>query len=283
MRLLSILLSLVLFSSSAFSASIWHVTGKQEFYLFGTLHVLRPDTYPLPAVYERAMAQCDVLWLEVDIDELADPTIARSIGQKMRLPEGERLINQVSESTYHALQRLAEQAGLSLDYLQELKPWAVVNMLTLTLFQQQGFDVDHGLDGYLYAQAKEKRLPVYAFESLLWQIDLFDELARVTGDRFVEFSTNDIEQGAQLIENMVQYWQEGDVEALYDQADFTDYPDIEDRLLSQRNNRWMSALLNPTNKAVGTTCVAVGALHMASEKGLLAQFKAAGYTLQRLP
>lgn len=280
MRVLLLTLSLC-YSASVIGASIWHVQGEQEWYLFGTIHVLQPDAYPLPDSYDRVFRRCANLWLEIDPAALSEPATLQQVRNIMQLAAGQTLKSQVSADAYRHLTALADSAGLPLVNLQGLKPWAVVNVLTLSLFEQRGFATDQGLDLYLAEQAKAQDIPIRPLETVMQQMTLFNELAAAIPDEFITFSTNDLDRVDLLVADMVRYWQEGDVEALYRAADFKSYPTVEAAMLSERNRDWMDQFKRAKMLA-SPQCIAVGALHMAGEEGLLAQFKQAGYRVTRV-
>ena len=280
MRALLLTLGLC-YSATALGAPIWHVQGEREWYLFGTIHVLRPDTYPLSDRYEEVLDLCTNLWLEVKVDALTDPDILHQVRSIMQLPTGATLKTQTSAQAYRHLTALADRAGMNLADFNGLKPWAVVNILTLNLFQQRGFASDQGLDLYLAQQAKARQIPIRALETVMQQMRLLDELAADYPDDFVTFSTNDLDRVDQLVAEMVHNWQQGDVEGLYALADFQAYPAVEEAMLSQRNNDWMRQF-DQAHDQSSPQCIAVGALHMAGESGLLAQFKRAGYQVSQV-
>ncbi|MDN3647807.1 TraB/GumN family protein [Reinekea marina] len=277
----SIFTAFLLVLTTAHAASIWHVTGDQEYYLFGTIHVMKPESYPLPKVYEEAFSQCDQLWLEIDQKEMEDTALLLEAQKMMLLPAGEILDQQVSENSLNQMKELAEIAGINLGLFQGLKPWAAVNVLTLTVMQMQGFDVERGLDEHLAGWAERDGIPTQGFESLLWQMRMLDNLGTTYTEEFIEFSTNEMDNVEQLVEQLVSYWQQGDVESLYQQAAFENYREIEQAMLTDRNNNWMGILTNSPQQN-STVCVAVGALHMAGEFGLIEQFKQKGFQVKRL-
>jgi uncharacterized protein YbaP (TraB family) len=53
---------------------------------------------------------------------------------------------------------------------------------------------------------------------------------------------------------------------------------IEAKLLTERNERWVKAIQELLSKQ--STFFAVGAMHLVGENGLIAQLKAAGYTVE---
>lgn len=277
---LAIILMLLLLPLHSQAASLWQVQGKQDFYLFGTMHMLPSEAYPLADVYQQAMAQCDNLWLEVDIAELSDTQLALDMQSLMMQTDGQTLIDTLSPKAYQALQQLSDAAGIDISALQHVKPWAAVNFLTTEMMKQRGLNAENGLDSYLHRYAESKNLPVNAFEDALWQLSMMDSLASQNYDRYLEFSTQDLDDVDLNLAKLYHYWRTGSAESMYQQANFDDYPLIEQVLVSQRNYRWFKTLQQqPRNK---THCVAVGALHMAGPNGLLKQFEQAGYQVKPL-
>jgi uncharacterized protein YbaP (TraB family) len=276
-----IIVTIILFTLSlnTHGASIWHVEGEQEFYLFGTIHVLRPDAYPLPSIYNETLKKCDSLHMEVDLDELNDKSVMLQLQKIMLLPTGEKLKDQMSADAYKQLELLASKANVPLGLMQGLKPWAAANQLTLMIFQQKGF-TGEGLDMYLHAYAKKSGLTVDGFETLLWQLSMFDDLSNENTDDFVEFSTEDISEVDVMVEELYRNWQQGNYKTLYKEAKFDEFPQVEKAMLSNRNQAWMSKLLNQNKEEV--QCVAVGLLHMAASHGLIAQFEKNGYRITQL-
>ena len=68
-----LLFSLALFAVIAVNAqtSVWKVTGKgTTMYLAGTIHLLRPSDFPLPAQFDSAYAHSATIALETNSDEL---------------------------------------------------------------------------------------------------------------------------------------------------------------------------------------------------------------------
>ncbi len=274
----SIFLFSLLLTAQASAYSIWTVTGHgQMFHLFGTIHVLTPDTYPLPEIYDTTLAQCDRLYLEIDTREIADALVLQQVQSVMLLPEGEKLRDQLSKESYEELDKLAKAAGVPLGMIQGLKPWAAVNQLTLIIFQKYGFTAE-GLDMTLQARAQAKNIEVLGFESIMWQLDMFDSLAEKYSDDFMAFSTEELDDVPTLVSQLYKQWQNGDYETMYLKAGFDGYPEIEKAILTDRNNAWMKELLK--SPLAQTTCAAVGTLHMGGKSGLIEQFKSRGYTVK---
>ncbi|WP_187265487.1 TraB/GumN family protein [Reinekea thalattae] len=273
-------LLLLIVSSISQAVSIWQVEGKQTFYIFGTVHMMKPSSYPLPEVYDHAFNQCDDLWLEVDTTETSDPSVVTAMQQLMLLPQNKTLSREVSAANYSRLQQLAEYAGSSLQPFEQVKPWMVANILSVAVMQQQGLQADLGLDSYLQNKAVQKGIPVHAFETSVWQLSMLDDAANLDINKYISFATQDIDQIDQYIEQLYRYWEIGNPDRLYKIAKLDTYPEIEQRILTQRNDKWFATLSQES--ASQTHCVAVGTLHLGGKNGLLDQFKAANYRVTQL-
>ena len=95
------LLLLLLFRTSEIAAQkasqapakscLWKVVSKQStVYLLGSVHLLKPDAYPLSRAIEQAFDDATQIALEVNMDSLNSPDAQRMILTKALLPEGAR-------------------------------------------------------------------------------------------------------------------------------------------------------------------------------------------------
>src|ERR1043165_5396494 len=79
----------------------WKVQGEKcSVYLLGSVHVLKAENYPLPAVFENAFSNASVVVLETDIGGMMKPETQMGLMTKALLPEGQSLKDLLSEKTY---------------------------------------------------------------------------------------------------------------------------------------------------------------------------------------
>jgi len=79
-------------------------------------------------------------------------------------------------------------------------------------------------------------------------------------------------------------WEEGDERALEHAViddTRTEYPDLYRMLFLDRNNAWMTVLTHEMEGS-GVDFIAVGAGHIIGSDGLVAQFRARGYRVERV-
>lgn len=75
-KLIAGLCALLSVSASA-ETSLYEITkGDQKIYLGGTIHVLRSSDYPLPAEFEQAYENANILVLETDMKKASSLNLA---------------------------------------------------------------------------------------------------------------------------------------------------------------------------------------------------------------
>ena len=108
--------------------------GKTS-YLLGTVHVWKPEWFPLNPAIEKAFAEAKTLAVEADA---AKVDMAAAV-QRMMLPGSETLEGRLNRSLYE--RTMAEAARLSVPEaaVSKMKPWGVMLILAATKLQQLGF------------------------------------------------------------------------------------------------------------------------------------------------
>lgn len=262
------------------AAPIWKASGPGEFYFFGTFHLLRESDHPLPEVFQRTFEQCDRLWFETDLNALAEPEILLQVQEAMRLPAGTLLNDVLSPEAFADLKAAAAQEQLPLAILLPLKPWAAGVVLSTTAMSRLGFQPEYGIDTYLHRQAEQQGLPVAYLEDPLEQFQFLNQAGDMAADEFIEQTLTEMSNIETLMSDMVAAWKAGDLSTLNDVGALDQYPGLEEILLHQRNRNWLAILLG-LQDSPGTECVAVGALHLSGEQGLLNAFESAGYRISQ--
>src|ERR1041385_7929738 len=103
--------------------SLWKVQGKTNVvYVLGSIHLLKPEDYPLAPVIESAFSNASVAVFEVDIDEMAKPEVQFQLMSKAQFPEGRKLQDELAPDLYTNLVKYATAAGLPAAMLDRFKP-----------------------------------------------------------------------------------------------------------------------------------------------------------------
>ena len=278
--LLALVLSVPLVAASP--SFLWKVTtpAGHSLYLAGSLHLLSSEYYPLAPAFDERFAEADLLVEEVDMGEMAAPASQMLMLQRGMMPAGQTLDSVLSPATLEAVKNKAAELGLPLAPLQLFKPWALALTLQGMEWQKAGFDANLGLDKHFYDLATGKSMQVQGLETLAFQIGQFDSLSMPLQDRMLADSLKEMATTSTQVGEMARAWKAGDAVAIEKivLADLKSEPQMYERLLVARNRNWLpkldALLARPT-----PAFVVVGAAHLVGPDGLLAAFKAKGYTV----
>lgn len=263
---------------------LWEVRSDSdtEGYLVGSVHLMKPDIYPLGAAFDEAFAASDVVAFEVNLDSVQ--TQAPTLFPQFGMYAGDKTLEDaLPEDTFAMLQATTDSLGIPLAQLQRMEPWAVSMTLPVMLYQQAGYNPNSGIDAHFFERAKEAGKPVHALETLEEQFHTLDTLSPEMQERLLRQSLQDAGRTVQLMDEMVDAWMQGDIEHLetiFQDEMEQDFPALYQRLLIERNQNWMpkiEQMLNGEERPM----IVVGAGHMAGSDGLIAMLKAAGYTVEQ--
>src|SRR5262249_47284561 len=121
--------------------TLWKVEGKTNaVYLLGSVHLLKPEHYPLPAVIESAFTNAKVAVFETDIDALERPDPQFKLLGRATLPEGQTLAGHLSPAVYASFMRHIQDSGLPVMMFEQLQPSVAAMMLEVLELQKLGLD-----------------------------------------------------------------------------------------------------------------------------------------------
>jgi hypothetical protein len=148
--------------------------------------------------------------------------------------------------------------------------------------QKKGYDAEQGVEQVIEREAQKDGKPGCGLETFDEQLALLDTLP---AEEQLELLLQSLEESKgieQQMQRLYEAWKDGDAGPLARQLDedFADYPDLADRLIYARNERWadqVAALLEGPDDVL----VVVGALHLAGDQGLPAKLERRGFTVRR--
>jgi uncharacterized protein YbaP (TraB family) len=255
---------------------LWQIekAGRQN-HILGTIHIADPDVAQLPGHIEAAIQQSQQLVLEVKQDVRSRQRIedrTRLSSSSLRALIGQDLYQQVVD-----VMKLRGAEGPS---LQKMKPWAVGLMLNYPVSTEQPV-LDVGLQLRFQNAGKE----VNALETIDEQLDLFDRMPMPEQIEFLALSLRQLDHFDADLATMKRYYRAGDLEAIHRfarqqlrQLGSPSMTRLMHEIIQVRNQR-MFDRLGPY-LAGSNTLIAVGALHLPGEQGLLQLMKNAGYRVR---
>jgi uncharacterized protein YbaP (TraB family) len=252
-------------------------------WLYGTLHVGRPDwVVPGPTVRSAVLAS-DVVALELDP---ADPEPGLLLLAATDPARNQRVLSGLQPQ----LGTLADRACLPAALLQ-LMP-ALVQLMTLTVVEarRDGLHPELGVETALLRMARRTGKRFVALETPAQQIAVLggaseeDERELVT-DGLAQLASG---EARELLLRLVRTWAEGDAATL---ADYRSWCQCEDtpaelrftRRLNDERNPALADKLAALHAGGERFFAGVGALHMTGPQALTTLLQARGFAVQRVP
>mgnify|MGYP000574906255 FL=1 len=253
-------------------------------YLFGTVHVGDPSMKGLPEKVTKAIDQSEQVVVEVDISKLTPLQMQQRSMPFMMLKDGKTLQTELSKQNYNKLKDYFAKKSIDIAMFNGLKPWAVMVTMMQIEFQNAGFSDQTGIDKQVLAYAKKQNITIGELETLEQQLQMFDGMALLSNEMIEETFEQLADINTYFIK-LVNAWKNGDMDTLteyYNMSfDESNYGEISEQvMLVNRNNKWVEQLVpRLTNEKL---FIAVGALHLPEQHGLIKQLTDAGFTITRL-
>lgn len=257
---------------------LWKIEtpGSAASYLFGTYHTSDPRITTLPCPVQDAFDRSASYTMEV----IANGAGIVSMAQAMFFSDGQTLKAVLGEPLYQETLRAIGNTGTA-GGIDNMKPWAV--MMTLSAPREaRGLFLDMALQ----LAATRNNKPTYGLETMQEQIAVFNGMS--LDDQIALL--RDTVQNHQLIqsamEDLTQAYLKRDLGALlalsekFKPSDARIHDAMMDRLLTQRNANMAERM--QVRLKEGNAFVAVGALHLPGESGLLQLLSTAGYRVTRV-
>lgn len=271
---------------SGASPAAWALDGPGgRITLLGSVHLGRPDFYPLSAPIEQAFAQASVLAVELDISAVDGQQLSQQLARIGYFPEGQGdLWSALSEPQGRQLTEFcADYSCPPAAQLTRMRPWLLSFILGNQMMQAAGYSAELGVDRHFLQRRADRQL--VALESLTGQLNLFAQLPVRDQGRLLMQTLSDYAQGPEYLEALMDAWYQGDratLEALVVEPFLTpDNAVLYDRLLVQRNRAMADQLVARAAEG-GRLFVVVGAGHLAGPEGLVALLEARGFTAKPL-
>lgn len=249
--------------------------------LFGSVHVLPPGLDWQPPALKEALSKADDLWFELPIDPTSQAAGVAIIREKGLLPPGESLLAKLSPAGRDRLARLAPKLGLSLEQMDHLRPWLADVTVGLVDMASKGAGAADGVEQSVSAEAPPTAQRK-AFETAEQQIGFLADAPEADQLASLEDTLRQIEEEPDAYNRLLAAWMAGDIQALVTEGlepMMKASPDLYDRMITQRNQRWVEAIAQRMQGS-GETVIVVGAGHLVGPGGVPALLRARGFTVE---
>jgi uncharacterized protein YbaP (TraB family) len=283
-RALLVALAIAVPAVAAADPAAWRMTGANgEVTLLGSMHVLRPTDYPLPAAVDGLIERAELIVMEIDLDDVDAAAQQRVILETAMLPQGTVIADVVDERVYRLLEQNAAELGIELRLLERFEPWFLAVTLLDQGLRQWGFQAERGVEQYVVGRAKSAGKEIVGLETLEFQIGIFDSLSPQSQQAMLEQTLAEIDEAETALRELVAAWRDGELESLSAELldDFAEFPGLHEALVAKRNRSWVPPLERML--ADGRRhLVVVGALHLVGPDSVIELLRARGHDVERL-
>lgn len=268
----------------------WRVEkpGVEPSHLFGTIHLTDDRVNALPAAVTAALDAARTVALE--IDDLSPAKIGAAIGRARGLlmfQDGRTLDAMLTPDELSIALTAMENAGIPREALGAFRPWFVTMSLAIPECERKRAASGlKPLDQRLGDRARERKIPVVGLETIEDQLQALAATPEADQLSLLKAGLRTHHRLADHIETLVQRYLARDLgviwpiqQELWRQhgAPQSAADAFRRELLTKRNVTMRDAALPHLTK--GRAFIAVGALHLPGDDGLVALLRGAGFTV----
>jgi uncharacterized protein YbaP (TraB family) len=264
--------------------ALWVVADEDStIYLFGTIHILKPQIRWFEGPVRRAFDAADEIVLEVAEDEAGNMAMQAGLLQRAMDPAGAPLSSRLPAVTRAAYLAALERHGLPPQIFDQVKPWFAIFTLMAAPLKTLGYDPQSGADRVIARAAQAAGKPVTGLENAGEQIGFFEGMAEPVQVALLDQTIGELPTLGDTMARMIDVWSAGDPEgiaALMNES-VEGNPEVERILLTDRNARWADWIRARLDRP-GTVLVAVGAGHLAGPGSVQAMLAQRGIATRRI-
>ncbi len=266
---------------------LWRVKSPSATasYVFGTVHIADPRVQAVVRDMLETVGPLDSISLEV----LQTPEATARAGQRMINLDGPALSERVGADLFAKTVASAAAYGLNALVLERFKPWAVAVILSVPVSEMRAqASGSPNSERILQAYAGNNQIALYEIETYDEQLSLFDGLAEAEQIEMLRLAVQNSGIADQVFARIVNAYLARDLNKIYrlmeemavgQEADLQAF--FESEFIEGRNHRMVERIL--PRLAEGNALIAVGALHLPDEAGVLRLLEQRGYTISRMP
>jgi uncharacterized protein YbaP (TraB family) len=260
---------------------LWRITkARKVSHIYGTIHDPDARVVDLPPPAAAAFTRSHTLMVEF----LPDAYSREQFTEAALFTDQQTLEDKIGAADFARVLDQLAPSGLERSMIAKLKPWgALINL------RHSAADAPESVDSRLVAQARGRRLMVMQMEGVDEQIFAFDECPMETQVALLKHTLAHHDELVALEEETIRAYLARDLAGIWRLREqyIRRYPEVAKhqavmtkRLLYDRSVVMAYRMQRELRR--GAAFIAVGALHLHGEKGVLALLQEDGYRATRV-
>ena len=256
---------------------LWRISGNglaKPSYLFGTIHLICPADYVWTDKMKESLTASDKVCFEMDLD---DPSVMMAASDGFMDTTGKKLKDYYTASEYQQLKKFVKDS-LDMDVVmfQQMKPVALQSVIGMKASRcNDAVSYEERIMKTAVADHKE----ILGLEAASEQINVLESQPDDTVAKGILEDIKHFAESRTEYDQLVNAYKQQDLPALYKMIITS--KDMEQSMaiyLDDRNKKWIP---NMSNKMKASSVFfAVGAGHLAGQKGVINLLRKAGYTVE---
>jgi uncharacterized protein YbaP (TraB family) len=269
MKIFILLFALLFLHASIFSqlekkSLLWEVKtkeGKTCSYLFGTIHAIDETKFYFPKKLEKIASKCDAVCLEIAGISSNPPSVEKLMMTDKSLQD--LFTKSQMDSIHYWAERFLLMKPNQFDAnFGQAKPFLLLQFILKTSLPENIKSYELVLE----ETAKKNNQELLGFETVDFQLSLFDQMSLDEQVRMLMESLRDEKNAKNKFEEMQQVYLEQDLDRLYSITK-DETTQLNRSFLEDRNINWIPKIEKMTeNKLV---FIAVGAAHLSGPEGVI--------------
>lgn len=280
-----ILLFSIINSPLSHSQIFYKISGngmEKPSYLLGTHHLAPLAVLDSISSFNDAFENVEQVVGEIDMtmDQLSMAAIMQPYTMA---PSDSTLTKLIDPTTFQRINDLfTQEIGLPLSMFDQTRPMIPMTIFTVGIMSKlmPGYNPQEQIDSYLQTEGKERGLNISPLESLEEQARLlYTELSLTRQAEELVKMIDDPGKTIESAKSLTDAYLRGDIDALYKiSLEDNSEPIFFEKLTKKRNEAWLEKIPGLINEK--PSLIAVGALHLCGDDGLINGLRKAGYVVE---
>lgn len=291
MKLKLFLFFLACFSLNTNAQLLWKITGKglkAPSYLMGTHHLAPLSIIDSIKGMQTALNSTTQVIGELNMSDIHKPANIQLLQQKMMIECDTTLQTLLSPSDYDTVNKFTkEYLNFDLSQMPKVKPAFISNNAVVVIYMKHigNFNPQEQLDSYFQKQGTEKGKKIEALETLDFQLNiLYNSSSLQRQAQLLVCGLSDIPQAINDLKRLTEAYIAQNLNLMLKISEerrgnsCDPSPREMESMITARNQTWAKKL--PTLIETAPSFIAVGALHLPGEEGLINLLRAQGYQIE---